>query len=88
MYVVIDISHLINNYPLGSKGFSNWVSFHLEMILDIGVIFIGCNHCSFVSQVIGVKDKLNCLFMVTLVSVHISSTSNMQQKGNYFYTNA
>ena len=39
MYVVIDISHLINNYPLGRKGFSNWVSFHLEMILDIGVIF-------------------------------------------------
>ena len=36
MAVVIEVSHLINNYPLGSKGFGDLFIYHLELILSIG----------------------------------------------------
>ena len=66
--------------PLGSQGFSNWISCNFEVILHPGITCIFCDHCSFISQVIGIEDKLNWLVMAIFVNIHRNSTPNMQQR--------
>ena len=81
---IIEIIRLINIYPLVSVGSRDCFGLNIEVILDPGLIFVFCNHCSFVSQVIRVKDKLNWLTIVILFNVQYSSISNIQKIKSLF----
>ena len=82
--VIFEISHLVHNYSLVSKGFSYWVTLHLDVIIDPGEIFSWCNYFSLIRQVVRARYKLNWLLIVTLVSGWGSSTSNTQKKKKSF----
>ena len=61
--VIVEVGNIINNYPLGSNGFFNWFSCDIEVILDPGKKTSLFDHCSFISQAIGIKDELKQLVM-------------------------
>ena len=69
MDVIFEINQLINNYRLRIKVLRDWISCNLDVILDPSLIYSCCKNISFVSQLVGVKDKSNWLFVVTLVNV-------------------